>query len=377
MRSALPNVFAAALCSVFFALCISALAGTSAKYRLDTLAEDLDYPWGLAFLPDGGILITELGGTLRLLSPDGTLGSPIEGVPAVYRASQGGLFDVLLDPDFARNQTLYLSYAAGDSDQNGTTVARAALRNGRLQDVSVIFTTNPSKYAPLHYGGRMILLPDDSILLTTGDGFDFREQAQVVESELGKTIRILRDGSATGNPFEQAPRVWSFGHRNPQGLAIAKDGTVYQHEHGPRGGDEVNIILPALNYGWPAATYGIDYNGALISPYQELEGMEPPIHHWTPSIAPSGLAIYEADVFPEWKNSLFVGALVDREVRRLQLSDAQVIAEETLFSELDSRIRDIRVGPDGLLYILTDGVGGALIQVRPSHAPSVAAPGAE
>ncbi|MBT6556775.1 MAG: PQQ-dependent sugar dehydrogenase [Gammaproteobacteria bacterium] len=336
------------------------------SYRLETLAEGLNFPWSVDFLPNGDLLVAELEGTLKRISKDGSSSNSVSAVPTVYRASQGGLFEVLLDKDFATNSTLYLSYAEGDSEENGTTVARATLTGNALTDVEVIFTASPRKYAPLHYGGRMAFTSDDLLLITTGDGFDFREHAQDLNSHLGKTIRINKDGSpAQGNPFPEAPKVWTYGHRNPQGLAIALDGTVYLNEHGPKGGDELNVITKANNYGWPAITYGMDYNGAYVSPLTEYPGMQQPQHVWTPSIGPSGMAFYEGNKFPKWQNSLFVGALVNKEVRRLTVENQQVTAEETVFAELDARIRDIRVGPDGLLYIVTDGDPGTVIRVHP------------
>ena len=335
-------------------------------YRLETLAKGLNFPWSVDFLPNGDLLVAELEGTLKRISKDGSSSNSVSAVPTVYRASQGGLFDVLLDKDFATNSTLYLSYAEGDSEENGTTVARATLTGNALTDVEVIFTASPRKYAPLHYGGRMAFTSDDLLLITTGDGFDFREHAQDLNSHLGKTIRINKDGSpAQGNPFPEAPKVWTYGHRNPQGLAIALDGTVYLNEHGPKGGDELNVITKANNYGWPAITYGMDYNGAYVSPLTEYPGMQQPQYVWTPSIGPSGMAFYEGNKFPKWQNSLFVGALVNKEVRRLTVENQQVTAEETVFAELDARIRDIRVGPDGLLYIVTDGDPGTVIRVHP------------
>ena len=337
------------------------------SYRLETLAEGLNFPWSVDFLPNGDLLVAELEGTLKRISKDGSSSNSVSAVPTVYRASQGGLFDVLLDKDFATNSTLYLSYAEGDSEENGTTVARATLTGNALTDVEVIFTASPRKYAPLHYGGRMAFTSDDLLLITTGDGFDFREHAQDLNSHLGKTIRINKDGSpAQGNPFPEAPKVWTYGHRNPQGLAIALDGTVYLNEHGPKGGDELNVITKANNYGWPAITYGMDYNGAYVSPLTEYPGMQQPQHVWTPSIGPSGMAFYEGNKFPKWQNSLFVGALVNKEVRRLTVENQQVTAEETVFAELDARIRDIRVGPDGLLYLVTDGDPGTVIRAHPA-----------
>ena len=358
----LAKCFASALI-ILLTLPVNAAEQT---YRLETLAEGLNFPWSVDFLPNGDLLVAELGGTVRRIGKGSSLSDPISGVPKVYRAGQGGLFDLLLDNDFATNNTIYLSYAEGDGDENGTNVARATLTGNALTNIEVIFTANPRKYAPLHYGGRMAITSDNLLLITTGDGFDFREHAQDLYSHLGKTIRINKDGSpAQGNPFPQAPKVWTYGHRNPQGLAIALDGTVYLNEHGPKGGDEINVIDKGNNYGWPAITYGMDYNGAYVSPLTEYAGMQQPQHIWTPSIGPSGMAFYEGDKFPEWKNSLFVGALVNKEVRRLTIANKQVTAEESLFAELGARIRDIRVGPDELFYIVTDGEQGAVIKVHP------------
>jgi glucose/arabinose dehydrogenase len=339
--------------STLFALCISAstLAG---DYRLETFASDLSLPWSIAFLPDRSVLVTELGGQLKYFNASGGTGATIANVPEVYFAGQGGLFDVLPHHDFGRNGLIYLSYAQGRPKENGTAVARGRLVDRRLEELEVIFRTQPRKDTPVHYGGRMAFLADGSLLLTTGDGFDYREAAQDVSSGLGKLIRMNDDGTpARGNPFSESPYVYSYGHRNPQGLAVSRSGVIWLHEHGPRGGDELNRIEPGANYGWPAVTYGLDYSGAVISPYTEWQGMEQPEHYWVPSIAPSGLTIYEADLFPEWKGDLFVGALVNKEVRRLDLSGGKVIAEEALFSEIAARIRDVRTGPEGALYILT------------------------
>jgi glucose/arabinose dehydrogenase len=324
------------------------------EYRLETFAGGLSQPWSIAFLPDGSSLVTELGGQLRRVDASGQVGESIGNVPDVYFDGQGGLFDVLLHPDFSQNGLVYLSYAEGNPKNNGTVIARGKLVENRLENVAVIFRNAPRKDTPVHYGGRMAFLADGTLLLTTGEGFDYREAAQDVSSGLGKVLRMNGDGSpAQGNPFAESPYVYSYGHRNAQGLVISRSGTIWLHEHGPRGGDELNRIEAGANYGWPAITYGLDYNGAIISPYTEWQGMAQPEHYWVPSIAPSGLTIYEGDLFPEWQGDLFVGALVNREVRRLDLVNGEVVAEETLFSELDDRIRDVRSGPDGALYILT------------------------
>ena len=338
----------------FMAAFSLAQAVQAADYRLETWADGMDLPWSIAFLPDGNALVTELGGRLLPVDSGGRVGSPIENVPPVYFAGQGGLFDVLPHPDFAANRIIFLSYAEGGSKDNGTAVARARLGAGELEDLEVIFRNFTRKDTPVHYGGRLAFLPDGSLLLTTGDGFDYREAAQDVGSGLGKVLRMQQDGSAApGNPFPGSPYVYSYGHRNPQGLTVGSDGVIWLHEHGPLGGDEVNRIEAGVNYGWPAITHGLDYSGAKVSPYTEWEGMAQPLYHWEPSIAPSGLALYEGSLFPEWSGDLFIGALVDREVRRLDLEDGRVNGEEVLFEELQARVRDVRVGPDGALYILT------------------------
>jgi len=236
----------------------------------------------------------------------------------------------------------------------GFAIARGRLNGDVLEDVEIIFRNFTRKDTPVHYGGRMAFLPDGTLLLTTGDGFDYREAAQDIDSGLGKVLRMNDDGTpARGNPFPGSPYVYSYGHRNPQGLAVSRSGVVWLHEHGPRGGDELNRIEPGVNYGWPAITLGVDYSGAVISPYTAWEGMAQPDHYWVPSIAPSGLAIYEADLFPDWQGDFFVGALVDQEVRRLDFTGGKVVNEEPVFSEISARIRDVRTGPGGVLYILT------------------------
>jgi glucose/arabinose dehydrogenase len=315
-------------------------------------------------LPDGDFLVTELPGQLRRVSAKGEISEALSGVPAVYYAGQGGLFDVVLHPDFSTNQLVYLSYAEGTLKDNGTAIARGRLTSSGLEGVEVIFRMQTRKDTPVHYGGRMAFLPDGSLLLTSGDGFNYREAAQDIQSQLGKVLRMTDEGQpAAGNPFPEAPYVYSYGHRNPQGLVVSGNGTIWLHEHGPKGGDEVNRIEAGMNYGWPAITFGLDYSGAIISPHTTWPGMEQPEHYWVPSIAPSGLAVYTGEEFPEWEGDLLVGALVDQEVRRLAVNGGDTGSEEVLFSELNARVRDVRAGPDGAIYILTNGVPGELIRV--------------
>lgn len=333
---------------------LGAVSAQASDYLLETWASGLDHPWSITFLPDDSALLTELRGSLIPVFADGTVGAPIRGVPPVYFAGQGGLFDVVLHPAFEQNQLVYLSFAEGSPSDNGTAVARGRLDGGSLHDVETIFRNYTRKDTAAHYGGRLAFLPDGTLLLTTGEGFDYREAAQDLDSGLGKVLRMNDDGSpAAGNPFAGSPYVYSYGHRNAQGLAVSENGEVWLHEHGPKGGDEINRIRPGINYGWPAITFGVDYSGAAISPYTAWEGMAQPDWQWTPSIAPSGLALYQGDQFPEWKGDLFVGALVGHDVRRMHLENGQVVSEQSLFAELDTRIRDVRNGPGGALYVLT------------------------
>jgi aldose sugar dehydrogenase len=350
---------------------LAGLSAAAAEYEVETVSSGLHYPWSLAQLPDGSLLVTERRGKLLHISADGGSREEITGVPATWLAGQGGFFDIVLHPEFAANQLVYLAYARGDKDANGTAIWRARLQGNTLVDGSDILWVADKKNTAQHYGGRLLFLPDNSLLLTTGDGFDFREQAQNPHSELGKVLRINDDGSIPAdNPFTEpgSERVWTLGHRNPQGLVLAGDsGTVYLHEHGPKGGDEVNLLRAGENYGWPAVTHGVDYSGAYVSPFTDLPGLTPPVHGWTPSIAPSGMAFYNGDRFPAWHGKLLIGALVDKEVRLLTLLDGRVSSETALFSELDARIRDVRTGQDGYIYLLTDAENGALLRVRPAE----------
>lgn len=358
--------------AVLLLLACCSLAATAAGYRVRTLASGLDHPWSLAELPDGRVLVTERAGRLRLIE-NGTLApAPIAGVPEVLASGQAGLFEVLPDRDFAANGLLYLSFAAGSREANSTNVVRARLDRGKLVELKTVFVAKPLKRGNAHYGARMIQLADGSLLLGLGDGFAFREEAQNLRSHLGKIVRINGDGSVPrDNPFsgraDVLPEIYSYGHRNVQGLVYdAQRNIVYAHEHGPRGGDELNRIEPGRNYGWPMATYGLDYTGAVISPYTQLPGLEPPLLHWTPSIAPAGMTLYRGDAFPQWRDSLIVSALAAREARRISLVDAKPTAQETLFAELQQRLRDVRTAADGGLYLLTDAADGAVLKVEPA-----------
>ena len=341
-------------------------------YHFETISDQLENPWSVAFLPEGGFLVSQLHGELRRISADGTLGPAIANVPPTYYKSQGGFFDVVLDPRFEQNQTLYLAFAHGTPTDNATRVVRARLEGDKLENVRPIFTVKNTKDTPVHYGGKLLFLNDGTLLLTTGDGFDYREAAQDPFNQLGKIVRFNTDGTVPDdNPFadgaEADPYVYTMGHRSPQGLAIDRSTRlVYMHEHGPKGGDEVNLVSAGSNYGWPVTSNGINYSGAKISPFEALPGITGPIKFWTPSIAPSGLTFYDGDEFPEWKGDLFVGALVDQDVKRLEMRAGKVISEQSVFSELGQRVRDVRTGPDGALYLLTEQPGeaaGKLVRV--------------
>jgi len=336
-------------------------------YKTEVVADGLSHPWSIDFLPDGDYLVAMKSGEVRQISASGKVSDAIAGGPATYFESQGGYFDIVVDPAFRDNYTIYLSYADGPANANATTIMKAKLLNNSFQEQETIYRANHTKDTPLHYGGKMLFLADGTLLVTTGDGFEYREAAQNTYSHLGKTIRINTEGKALpDNPFAQGggdPMVYSYGHRNPQGLDVTSNGIIYLHEHGPKGGDELNVIKAGANYGWPAVTYGDNYTGAYVSPLKEYPGTIQPEHYWSPSIAPSGLVIYEGEMFPEWRGDFLVGALVDKEVRRLVTKNDTVVEAQALFSELGERVRDIREGPNGELYILTDGEDGKVIRV--------------
>ena len=348
-----------------------------ADFEIETITGGLLHPWGLAFLPDGRMLVTERGGKLRVVAPDAPKGErlsrPIKGVTLVAVRGQGGLLDVALDPDFANNRLVYLSFAQRrKSDRTGTAVVRAKLNDAAtvLLNSEVIFRQQPSAGGVGHYGSRLVFADDGSLFVTTGDRFRHRSEAQNGANHLGKVIRILPDGAPpTDNPategMDWAPEIWSIGHRNLQGAALHPETrALWTIEHGAQGGDEVNRPQKGRNYGWPIITYGRDYSGAKIGVGTHKEGLEQPIHYWDPSIAPSGMMFYTGDKFPAWQGNLFVGALAGTALVRLELDGENVVHEERLLEELGSRIRDVRQGPNGLIYLLDDS-NGRVLRLRP------------
>ena len=354
-------------------LCLLLFSNSSfSSYQFETVLDNLDDAWSFVFLSEDKILYTEMPGKLKIASLSDKTIKNIDNVPSVQYSGQGGLSEVALDPEFESNQKIYFSYSSKDKNGKSTLfLSSAELRNNALVNSRVIFKANAPRRSPVHLGAKIAFLKDGTILLASGDGFDHREQAQTLDNHFGKIIRINKDGSIPkDNPFinlENAlPEIYSYGHRNMQGLVVTRSGKVYEHEHGPKGGDEMNLVEPSLNYGWPAITYGIDYSGAVISPFTEKEGMEQPLLHWTPSIAPSDMIFYEGNVYPELKDSFLVTALVSKDVKKVTFKNG-IDSQETLFSELDIRLRNIQASPGGIIYLLTDGPNGKLIKVLPKE----------
>ncbi|WP_166255018.1 PQQ-dependent sugar dehydrogenase [Marinobacter salicampi] len=343
------------------------------NYRVAIVVKGLEYPWSMVQLPDGRRLVTERTGDVRIIDREGALlKEPLDAVPEVVFGEQGGLLDMELSPHFEQDRTLFLSYACGSVEANNLCVGRGELKGDELQNFHPIFQAKPLKDTTVQFGSRIVFLPDDTLVVSVGDGFDFREEAQDLGNHIGKLVRLNMDGSVPDdNPFvgqeDKRPEIYSYGHRNPQGLFYDPDsGRLYESEHGPYGGDEVNIIEPGVNYGWPLATEGINYPGSSITPHDQLEDMRGPINHWTPSIAPSGITVYQGDGFPEFNGDLLVSGLAGRGVFRLNLEDGELVADQRLFHELNKRIRDVIVGEEGELYLLTDHASGEIIRIDPT-----------
>jgi glucose/arabinose dehydrogenase len=348
-------------------------ASGETKVEVTTVAKGLEHPWSLAFLPDGRMLVTEREGTLRYVTREGALSDPISGVPAVHAEGQGGLLDVVLDPAFAENSVIYLSYAEpAPEGTNGTAVARARLDGGQLAGLEVIFRQRPKFKGHHHFGSRLVFARDGSLFVTTGERNSERDKSQDLGTHLGKVIRITPDGGVPpDNPLvgrEGAlPEIWSWGHRNIQGAALhPATGALWIHEHGPRGGDEINIAAAGKNYGWPVITYGREYSGPAIGEGTAKAGMEQPIHYWLPSIAPSGMAFHDGRGYPAWKGQLFVGALAAAQLVRLEVTPEGEVAKEERIA-IGKRVRDVREGPDGALYLLTDEDAGEILRVVPAR----------
>ncbi|MGI9043919.1 MAG: PQQ-dependent sugar dehydrogenase [Gemmatimonadaceae bacterium] len=348
-------------------------ASRNGTVSVETVARGLANPWGLEILPDGRFLVTERPGRLRIVERDGTLSAPVSGVPAVAARGQGGLLDVALDPSFATNRVIYLSYSEPADGTAGTSVARARLGDGRLEDLRVIYQQTPKVSGSSHFGSRIVFRGDGTMFITQGDRASHRQQAQNLSSGIGKIVRINSDGSVPqDNPFigrsGARPEIWSYGHRNVQSAAIdPATGRLWTVEHGARGGDELNQPEAGKNYGWPVISYGRDYSGAKIGEGTAKEGMEQPVYYWDPVIAPSGMTFYTGDAFPEWKGSILVGGLSPGLLVRLAMSDGRVTSEERYLGDLRERIRDVKEGPDGSVYVITDSSQGRILRLSPSR----------
>ena len=342
--------------------------------EVERVAEGLDHPWALAFLPDGSMLVTERSGSLRLVSAAGAVSEPISGVPEVDARDQGGLLDVALHPEFAQNRLVYLSYSQAGAGGNSTAVARGVLSaDGRsLANLERIFSQQPKLPSTKHFGSRLVFDGQGHLFVTLGErsSAQFREQAQDLDSHLGKIVRLREDGSVPqDNPFTGTPgalpEIWSYGHRNIQAAAMhPRTGQLWEIEHGPKGGDEINIAEPGKNYGWPVVSHGVNYDGSPVGTGRSrAAGMEDPLYTWTPVIAPSGMAFYTGEAFPEWRGNLFVGGLAATALVRLELDGQTVRHEERLLEDLGARIRDVAVGPEGALYLLTDEDNGKVLRL--------------
>ena len=343
------------------------------SFRIVPLLAGLENPWSIAFLPDGRMLVTERAGRLRLVTQDFKLDpKPIDGLPEVIANGQGGLFDVVLHPQHAQNGWIYWAYNAPGTGGWGTALARGKLQGQRMTEVQVLFSMQPKTRSAHHFGGRIVFDAAGMVYLTLGDRGD-KDRAQKLNDHAGSVIRLHDDGRVPNdNPFVKRagalPEKWTLGHRNMQGAAInPQTGELWTHEHGPQGGDEVNVIRPGLNYGWPVVTYGVNYGvGTKIGEGQFKPGMVQPLQVWVPSIAPSGMAFVSGSQFPQWQGSLLVGALRGQMLVRLTLEGDKVLSEERLFQGRPGRIRDVRMGPDGLVYLLTDDPQGALLRLEPA-----------
>ena len=359
---------------------LPALAQDAAP-RAQTVASGLQHPWAVAFLPEGRFLASDGRGGLRVVEPDGGVQPPLAGLPEVAAGGQGGLLDVIADSDFARNRTIYFCFSEpGKGTTNSTALARARLAPDlkRLEDVRVIFSQQPKYGSTLHFGCRIVERrvdgrPDGTLFLTLGDRFSRRDDAQTLDNHHGKVVRVGKDGTVPrDNPFVgkpgALPEIWSYGHRNGQGATWGPDGRLWMHEHGARGGDEINRLEAGRNYGWPVISHGVNYDGSPVGSGRSSQpGMEQPLHHWTPSIAPSGMTFLSSDRYgPGWKGNLFVGSLKFQYLNRVELKDGKVVAEHKLLEDVGQRMRDVRQGPDGLLYVVTDSPNGRLIRVLPN-----------
>lgn len=373
------SLFALALCLISIS-CVQAdtdakiIVTETGKIQVKTLAEGLGNLWGLAFLPDGNMLVTERKGKMRIVSPDGKLGEPLSGLPAISTQGQGGLLDVVLAPDFATSNKIYFSYSEPDpkGSISSTAVAHAILSGNKLEKVTRIFSQQPKVSGNNHYGSRLVWAADGTLFVTLGDRYNEKDRAQTLDNHIGKVVRINADGSIpTDNPFVKKagalPEIWSYGHRNIQGAAINPvTNALWTGEHGPQGGDELNLDLAGKNYGWPVITYGENYGGGKIGEGTHKAGMEQPVYKWVPSIATCGFIFYTGDKFPQWKNNILLASLREQSLVRLVVEKDKIVKEERMLAkEIGERLRHVVQGPDGLVYLITDESNGKIFQISP------------
>jgi len=340
-------------------------------FKLEDFATGLEHPWSMAFLPDGRILVSERVGRLRTISKKGKVSPPITGLPAIHDYGQGGALGVAIDPDFKSNNVIYFSFSESIEGNSGTAVAKAKLEDNALKDLQIIFRQEPKTSSNNHFGSRLVFANDGNLFITLGEKFSHSKESQNISNHLGKLVRINSDGTIPkDNPFvnkqNAKPQIWSFGHRNMQGAALhPTTGKLWTHEHGPKGGDEINIPIAGKNYGWPNASYGSHYSMIPIKDDHLGQGYEEPIHYWTPSIAPSGMMFYTGDIFPKWKGSLFVGSLAQTHLARLELDGNKVINEYRMVRNLDYRVRDVAQDKEGYIYFLVDSSEGKIVRILP------------
>lgn len=366
LAALLPGVFV-----LFGAQAAEQKPSEDTQIQVKQLAEGLANPWGMTFLPDGNMLITERAGDIRRYSFDQGLGKPLTNVPKVDAVNQGGMLDVVLDPEFADNQTIYFCYAKAGDKGRSSAVSKATLKNDSLSNVETIFVAEPLVDNGFHFGCRLAFDSEQHLYVSLGDRNKYMDEAQNTDNHFGKVVRINKDGSVPeSNPFVDgnAPEIFTYGHRNVQGLTVhPQTGEIWAMEHGPRGGDEVNVLNKGNNYGWPVITHGIDYDGSVISDKTHQEGMEQPWVYWDPSIAPSGMAFYTGEAFKDWEGDLLVGSLKFTHLRRIDIEDGKPGEQHEYLRDNSARIRDVEVGPDGFIYLLTDAPDGKLLQLSPAN----------
>lgn len=359
------------LCSATaVAVLISSSTVLSKSFEVTEIASGLKHPWGMAFLPDGSALITERTGGLIHMKQDGSLSTPISGLPEAVTRGQGGMLGLAVHPDFSNTREVYVCLSVAGEGGQSSEVHKGILNDGKLENVSRVFQALPKVDSGFHFGCRVNFDQSGNVFISLGDRGSFKERSQETDAHFGKVVRVQQDGQAVAdNPFVggPAPEIYSYGHRNVQGMTVHPEtGAIWTHEHGPKGGDEINILAKGANYGWPSITYGVNYNGSVITEDTEKEGMLQPLIYWDPSIAPSGMTFYNGDAFEHWQGDLFIGSLKFRYLKHLEMDGDKVVAQNNLLEDLDYRIRDVVQGPDGYLYLLTDASDGKVLKIHPA-----------